>query len=127
VAFHVPEASRITAGPVASDPSDGNNGAFLIDSCEPGWKLALIASDGGGWEHVSVQAIRGKKDHRVPTWREMAFVKATCWDDEDVVIQYHPRKSEYVNQHPYVLHLWRPIGVELPTPPPIMVGVLRFL
>jgi len=44
------------------------------------------------------------------------------WDAEDVVIQYHPAKSEYVNVHDNCLHLWRPVGVELPTPPRELVG-----
>jgi len=51
-----------------------------------------------------------------PNWREMCFIKDLFWDEEDVVIQYHPKKSEYVNLHNNYLHLWRPIGVEIPTP-----------
>jgi len=39
------------------------------------------------------------------------------------VMQIHPRKSEYVNCHPYVLHLWRPINQVIPTPNPLMVGL----
>jgi hypothetical protein len=39
------------------------------------------------------------------------------------VIQYHPPESEYVNNHPNCLHLWRPTGCALPMPPSIMVGV----
>jgi len=53
----------------------------------------------------------------------MAYVKDLCWDDEDVVMQLHPRKSEYVNNHPHVLHLWRPRHEMIPTPPSILVGV----
>lgn len=37
--------------------------------------------------------------------------------------QYHPPKSAYVNNHPNCLHLWRPIGIEMPRPPSIMVGI----
>ncbi|HEX3577551.1 MAG TPA: hypothetical protein VHY33_03220, partial [Thermoanaerobaculia bacterium] len=59
---------------------------------------------------------------RTPTWREMVSVKNECWDDEDVVMQLHPKKSEYVNCHPYVLHLWRPRHAVIPTPPSILVG-----
>jgi len=102
-----------------------NNGAFSLFSCEPGWQLFLIASDGAGWEHVSVHARRSgaAAQQRTPTWREMCLVKDACWDDpEDVVVQFHPRRSEYVNQHPHVLHLWRPVSVALPTPDPILVG-----
>lgn len=78
----------------------------------------IIASSGFGWEHVSVS----RRD-RCPTWDEMCLVKALFWDDDDCVIQHHPPCSEYVNNHPYCLHLWRPIDVSLPMPPSILVGV----
>lgn len=81
--------------------------------------LACIASSGGGWEHVSVHLYRDLT--KVPTWQEMCFVKGLFWDDEDCVVQYHPRKSEYVNMHQGVLHLWRPTEVEMPRPPKGMV------
>lgn len=70
-----------------------------------------------GWEHVSVS----RRD-RCPTWDEMCLVKSIFWDEDDCVIQYHPPRSEYVNNHPNCLHLWRPIGVSLAMPPSIMVG-----
>ena len=38
------------------------------------------------------------------------------WDAEDVVIQYHPAKSEDVNNHDYCLHVWPPVEQEIPTP-----------
>lgn len=127
--FHVPEASRVTDGPMGSAPQAGQYGAFMLPSPEPGWLLAIVADDGTdadvpesiGWEHVSVNAIRGKKS-RVPTWREMSYVKDLFWDDEDVVVQFHPRRSEYVNQHPNVLHLWRSATQPFPTPHRSLVG-----
>lgn len=130
MAFRVPEASRMTTGPMATRPHEGRYGAFLLDSPEPGWRLVLIATDGQDpdapeaqeWEHVSVRALRAKQS-RTPTWKEMAHVKALCWDDEDVVVQFHPRKSEYVNAHPHVLHLWRS-RTGFPTQPPSLVGPL---
>ena len=137
MAFHVPEAARNTTHPqLGSTAADGNNGAFYLESPEPGWRLALICSDGTAdpslpaWEHVSVHAFRdGTREFstvkmRTPTWKEMAYVKDLCWDGEDVVMQLHPRKSEYVNNHPHVLHLWRPVDATIPTPPSIFVGVL---
>jgi len=128
--FHVPERHRIHDHPtMGSSAADGNNGAFDLDSVEPGWRLLIIASDGThlaiarGWEHVSVQAYRGRQS-RIPTWREMAFVKDQFWDGDAVVMQLHPRRSEYVNVHPNVLHLWRHTTIPIPTPPPILVGPL---
>ena len=135
MAFHVPELARDRTHPqLGTSDQDGNNGAFHLESPEAGWRLALICSDGVdpllpddwlGWEHVSVHAYRnGGRQMRTPNWREMCHVKDLCWDAEDVVIQYHPRRSEYVNVHPHVLHLWRP-PTAIPTPPPILVGPLE--
>lgn len=124
MAFHVPEPARVLNGPLPSTADDGNNGVFLIESSEPGWQLLLICSDGLGWEHVSVRAVKGAKHSRIPAWREMSLVKDVCWDGEDVVVQFHPRRSQYVNNHPHVLHLWRPIGIDVLTPPPELVGDL---
>lgn len=67
MSFHVPTLARVTSGPMGTDATYGNNGAFDLDSPEPGWRLALICSDGSdpdvpeaeGWEHVSVHAYRG--------------------------------------------------------------------
>lgn len=124
MSFHVPELSRDTTHPIyRSTTADGNNGAFWLESPEPGWRLAILCSDGEGWEHVSVHAYRKEgKQQRTPTWREMHYVKTLCWDDEDVVMQLHPRRSEYVNLHPHTLHLWRPLEATIPTPPSILVG-----
>jgi hypothetical protein len=132
MAFRVPELARLIAGPMGTPPNSGLYGAFVVSSPEPGWTLALICDDGTnadvpeslGWEHVSVNAIRGKQS-RPPSWKEMAFVKDLCWEDEDVVVQYHPRRSEYVNAHPHVLHLWRSRTQPIPTPPPSLVGPLK--
>ena len=131
--FHVPPHGRITDHPyLSSTAADGDNGAFEIVSPEPGWVLFLLCSDGNdpdvpqadGWEHVSVHAARALgRQIRTPTWREMAHVKDRCWDPEDVVMQLHPRRSQYVNHHPHVLHLWRSRVHPIPEPPTILVGV----
>lgn len=123
--FHVPTSGRLTSTRLHSSVQDGNNGAFIVQSPEPGWILFLICSDGHGWEHVSLHARRvhrHRDDMRTPTWKEMAFVKRLCWDAEDCVVQFHPAESDYINLHPNVLHLWRPVGIEWPTPPSILVG-----
>jgi hypothetical protein len=38
------------------------------------------------------------------------------------VVQFHPPKSQYVNCHPYCLHLWRNKNQEVILPPSILVG-----
>lgn len=120
--FKVPEHYRKTKGRMASDASNGNNGCFIIPPLIRKRELSVIASDGMGWEHVSVHAWDGSQT-LTPYWDEMAYIKKLFWDDEDVVIQYHPAKSHYVNNHQNVLHLWRPAELEIPTPPDIMVGI----
>ena len=115
--FHVPEEKRVIHGQMGSTPRDGNNGLFTVKSLRPRQNLRIIASDGEGWEHVSVSL-----PDRIPTWLEMCTVKDTFWDGEDVVVQFHPRRSEYVDCHPFCLHLWRPRGRQFPTPPSILVG-----
>lgn len=122
MAFHVPQGRIIDHPLLGSTEADGNNGAFVLESPEPGWRLMLVCSDGMGWDHVSVHAFNDRGKQRTPNWREMTHVKDQCWDGEDVVMQLHPKKSEYVNNHPFTLHLWRPTVKEIPTPPSIFVG-----
>lgn len=116
--FKVPEKYRFTnrASPLATNPDSGNNGCFIIPF--ESFELVVIASDGEGWEHVSVSM-----RNRTPNWREMCFVKDLFWGAEDWVVQYHPPISEYVNNHPNCLHLWRPTKSKMPTPPSILVGL----
>lgn len=48
--------------------------------------VAIIASWGGGWEHVSVSL-----SNRCPTWEEMCMVKDIFWGEDECVIQFRPR------------------------------------
>lgn len=116
MAFHVPNQYRFRnkSDPYGSDDSIGNYGAFFIpfDS----YTLTVLASEGLDWEHVSVSLA-----NRTPNWREMCFIKDLFWDDNDLVIQYHPPKTEYVNNNPYALHMWRPIKLKIPLPPKELV------
>jgi hypothetical protein len=77
----------------------------------------VLASNGEDWEHVSISLI-----NRCPTWQEMCHIKSIFWNDDETVIQYHPAKEDYVNYHPFCLHLWKPIGKELPKPPTSLIG-----
>jgi len=107
----------VQTGPLASDHTYGNNGAFSL--VRDGTPLFIVVSDGAGWEHASVHVIG---QQRTPTWEEMCWVKDVFWPAEEEVVQYHPKRSEYVNCHPYTLHLWRPSSGEVMTPPPLLVG-----
>ena len=120
--FHVPEKHRITSGPMRSSSLNGNNGQFMVRSLKLKYPLFCQSSDGAGWEHVSVSL-----NTRTPTWEEMCFIKSIFWDEEDCVMQLHPPKSEYINNHNYCLHLWRPIDIQIPVPEPILVGISHVL
>ena len=110
------EKYRVRSGVLRSDKSFGNNGAFEIPY-RKGFVLTVVASDKLGWEHVSVSL-----PTITPTWAMMCFVKDLFWDDHETVAQFHPQKDSYVNFHPHCLHMWAPVGYELPTPPEWMVG-----
>lgn len=73
---------------------------------------SVVFSDNeSGWEHVSFSDYNEKK---VPSWEEMCQLKDFFWNDDEEVIQIHPKKSEYVNIRKNCLHLWRNKHMELP-------------
>lgn len=116
------ESGRKTDGPMGTQAGD-KFGAFYLQRGTV--QFVVIASSGDGeiqWEHVSARA-RDYKGERTPTWTEMCWIKDLFWDEDERVMQLHPPKSEYVNNHPFVLHLWKPIGVEIPHPPSEAVGI----
>lgn len=115
------EDGRRVNGPWTS-PAGQMTGSFLVPSPVKTYHLKIIASNDGGWEHVSVSILpQNRRPMRCPTWEEMCYVKDLFWEDEEGVIQYHPPKSEHVNIHNYVLHLWRPVEATIPLPPKVMV------
>ena len=63
----------------------------------------VMGRNENGNEHVSVELYA----RRLPTWDEMCEIKDIFWDDEEEVVQIHPKKSQYVNITE-ALHLWRP-------------------
>lgn len=100
-----------------SNADDGANGLFWIPM--PKWqKLKVIVSDGGGWDHVSVSL-----QNRTPHWEEMCHVKDLFFEPFETVVQFHPSIEEYVNNHPYCLHLWRSQTDLHELPPSWMTGL----
>ena len=79
--------------------------------------LHFIFSWGCGFEHLSVST-----PIKTPTWEQMCFMKEIFWKDDEVCMQLHPKKEDYVNNMEYCLHIWKPIEKEIPTPPSIMLG-----
>lgn len=105
--------------------ADLRNGRFIFP--RKGGDICVVVSDGTEWESVgfplpAFEHVSVSLTHRCPTWEEMAWVKSLWWKDTETVIQFHVPKSQHINCHPYCLHLWRPIGIEIPTPPTATVG-----
>lgn len=130
MSFHCPDKFRVRRGEWATATGD-KFGAFWVPIKLGAPPMMVLASDGieadyasDGWEHAPTawEHVSVSLPDRCPTWEEMAYVKSLFWDEEDCVVQYHPPRSEYVNQHPYCLHLWRPVGQVIPLPPSILVG-----
>ena len=115
------EVYRVLRGPWGSKRGD-DYGAYADVPGPEGERLRIIVSPGDAdpevpWEHVSVSIKR-----RDPHWREMSWVKDLFWDPEVTVMQLHPPRSEYINNHAHCLHLWRPMHAEIPLPPSVAVG-----
>ena len=90
-------------------------GRFFLPSPIDGRRLIVIASVGEGWEHVSVS-----RQNRCPNWAEMEYVKGLFLGDV-VAMQLHVPTADHINFHPHCLHIWRPLDVDIPTPPGWMV------
>lgn len=104
---------------MGSTSKDGNNGSFRVPNpyVMGTGALIVIASDGLGWDHVSVSL-----KERCPSWAEMEYIKRMFWEPEDAVFQLHPPLSEYINKCATCLHMWRNQKVDIERPPLFMVG-----
>lgn len=100
---------------VVKTSEDGGSG-FLQLGNRVADSAVVVWSFGGGWDHVSVSY-----SNRCPTWDEMCKVKDMFFGPDECCIEYHPAEKDYVNVHPYCLHIWRPQGNEIPKPPKIFV------
>lgn len=118
--WHHLDKWRFVTGTFAT-PRGANFGCFLIPGpCAADLKIIVNSADLDPkypWDHVSVSC-----KNRCPNWPEMSFIKDLFFDEEECAFQFHPPKSQYINNHPYCLHIWKPAKVEIPMPPSIMVG-----
>lgn len=96
---------------------DDGNGAFIVPSPIDRKSLSIIASNGDGWEHISVS-----RKTRCPKWAEMDHVKRLFFKPNEVVMQLHVADSDHISIHEYCLHLWRPLNCAIPLPPSYHVG-----
>ena len=99
---------------IDQEAEDGGCGHIFFGVSK--YPAIIIFSWGDGWDHVSISY-----KNRCCTWEEMCYIKDTFFREDECVIQYHPAKKDYVNIHPYVLHLWRSQSEGIPVPPKYMV------
>lgn len=119
--FELLDKFRIKTGQWKTD--DGQKfGLFFIPVRMPGKSpMKVMCSpleESAEWWHVSVSL-----PNRCPTWDEMSLIKGLFFSDDDTVIQFHPKKEEYINNHPYCLHLWKNNKKEIELPPSYLVGL----
>jgi hypothetical protein len=102
---------RVRKGQMASDETCGWNGHFIVPLEGEIWHVIL--SDQLGWKHLSVTNAQKKV---MPSWNIMCRLKEAFFGDEDWVCQFHPAKEDYVNDHPFCLHLWQSLDEPMPHP-----------
>lgn len=106
---------------LGGSPSGRNFGYFVYGECR-------IISSGtpdpenefnipNEWEHVSVSCI-----DRCPSWDEMSAIKELFWEDSETVMQFHPMNKQYINLHPFTLHMWKKVGVNSELPPKWLIA-----
>ena len=124
----MPEEYRHTHPIVKFVSNDQDGGFFIIPHYDMrGYQFNVLANNGKEWEHVTVTvSLAGSRPTFLPTWNDMCFIKNLFWDEEETAMQLHPPKSEYVNNHPFALHLWGRKQKDIPLPASEMIGVKGF-
>jgi len=99
--------------------NEGDNfGLFFIPVTTHKAPLKVICAPmDSEWQHVSVSL-----PNRCPSWSEMNYIKSLFWNDNETVVQFHPKKSEYVDNCKFCLHLWRHKD-DHELPPSMLVGL----
>ena len=105
-----PVEGRRIRHPLNDDYGDDGNGCFIMGF--NGRLYKIIASSGYGWEHISVSS-----EKFTPGWEVMCRIKNMFFNDDEVVMQLHPAKKDYINNCTTCLHLWRPLEQAIPLPP----------
>ena len=68
----------------------------------------LETHEGGEWLHVSASRDGGYPG-MLPTWEDMHEVKRVFCGVDAEAYMVLPPEDHYVNDHPFVLHLWIPV------------------
>ncbi|WP_319759544.1 hypothetical protein [Maridesulfovibrio sp.] len=56
------------------------------------------------WIHLSVS-----RQAKLPSWDDLKDVKGTFLGDHREAVQVLPKAEDYINLHPFCLHLWAPV------------------
>ncbi|EOH86676.1 DUF7694 domain-containing protein [Enterococcus pallens] len=99
------------------DVNEGIDGLTFRWVCGK-WTYLVIATFGEEWDHVSISC---KNKRVIPDWETMCRLKDLCFYENEVVMQLHPKKENYVNVRVNCLHLWAPQQTAIPTPPLLLV------
>lgn len=67
--------------------ADGGTGLLYLNGTKAK-PATVVWSNGMGWEHVSVAFA-----NRTPTWDEMSKVKDMFWNEDETVVQFHPKNQ----------------------------------
>jgi hypothetical protein len=62
--------------------------------------------DGRTWIHVSVCGRTGPRRFHLPSWEDVKRVKVDFIGEDRWAYQVFPDARHYINQNPYVLHLF---------------------
>ena len=80
-------------------------GAFRRGSIQVLFSV-LRYEDGRTWVHASACGRTGANSWFLPSWEEMKRVKHDFIGEDAWAYQVFPSAKDYVNEHPYVLHLY---------------------
>ncbi len=84
------------------EPEGSTRYYFPLENDTDAWCIAMRQND---WEHVALDL--ELNDRRCPTYQEMCRLKEHFFSKNEVALQVHPRRDDYVNKCHYRLHLWR--------------------
>lgn len=97
-------------------PGAGFYGMIYLPLGSKNHLFSIVVSWNNGWDHISIA-----HRYRDPEWLTMCKLKELFFDDDEVVVQYHPKKEDYINIHPHCLHLRKPQNEEVVHPPKELV------
>jgi hypothetical protein len=104
VASEMTEVLRIIAHPPMDFVMVDRPGVCAWKKIDDGVFVVIsesMESDNRRWLHVSCS-----RPNRIPTWQDVRRVKDAFVGKNRKAIQVLPCEAEYVNLHPFVLHLW---------------------